>query len=98
MMNFFLETRQKNVHSAHVLLYKWFIEDGYLIDMVFSAVVLIVNSFVALGTLKPIHRFAIHEMYVRKVSSYLYLLSDMKYPTIQTQVIQLWLTRFPTFN
>jgi hypothetical protein len=61
-MSFFLETRQKNIQSAHILLYKWFIEDGYLIDMIFSGIVLIINSFVALGTLKPIHRLDIREL------------------------------------
>ena len=34
----------------------WFVADGYGLDILFSAAVLVINQYVALGVLEPINR------------------------------------------
>ena len=37
-------------------LKKWFVDDGYIFDMMFSGLVIILNTVLALQTYKPIDR------------------------------------------
>ena len=51
------ETNSKGKQeTVSVLIKSWFVSDGYGLDILFAAVVLIINQYVALGVLEPINR------------------------------------------
>ena len=43
-------------HGLKSKLYQWFVQDGYIFDMIAAGLIILINSLVALEALSPIHR------------------------------------------